>query len=123
MKDCRGYFECIAVCVDNLLIAYKDPRSIVKCLLEYYEFKLKGTSPIKCYLGCNFFRDSENVLYFTPRKYVSKMTSIFKTTFGDNPSTKVHSPPEKGDYPELDTSEFLDTEGIQKYQSLVSAMQ
>jgi hypothetical protein len=35
----------------------------------------------------------------------------------------VYSPLEKGDHPELDTSELLDPEGIQQYQSLVGSMQ
>ena len=98
--------------VDKLLIAYKDPESIVKCLLEDHKFKLKGTSPIKYYLGCDFFRDSDNVLCFAPRKHIEKMTSIFESAFDHKPSTKIHSPLEKDYYSELGTSEFLDKEGI-----------
>ena len=30
---------------------------------------------------------------------------------------------DKGDHPELDTSDFLDQDGIQKYQSLIGALQ
>ena len=33
------------------------------------------------------------------------------------------SPLEKGDHPEMDTSELLDSTGIQQYQSMVGAMQ
>ena len=95
--------------VDKLLIAYKDPESIVKCLLEDHKFKLKGTSPIKYYLGCDFFRDSDNVLCFAPRKHIEKMTSIFESAFSYEPSTKVHLLLEKGGYPELDTLEIIDT--------------
>ena len=51
------------------------------------------------------------------------MISIFEVTFGHKPSTGVHSPLEKGNNPELDASEFLDAEGIQKHQSLISAFQ
>ena len=43
--------------------------------------------------------------------------------FGDKPSTKVSSPLEKGDHPELDTSDELDIDGIKKYQSLIGALQ
>jgi len=39
------------------------------------------------------------------------------------PNKKFHSPLADGDHPELDTSEFLDKDDIQKYQSLVGAMQ
>ena len=67
IKDCGGYYKHIAVYVDDLLIASKDSESIVKCFLEDYKFKLKGTGPIKCYLGCDFFKDSDSVLYFAPK--------------------------------------------------------
>ena len=110
MRDCRTYYEYAAVYVDDLLIASKDPESIAKYLLDDHKFKLKGTGPIKYHL--DFFRDSENTLCFAPRKYAEKMISIFEATFGHKPNTKVHLPLEKGDYPELDTSEFLDTDGI-----------
>ena len=43
------------------------------------------------------------------------MIGSFETMFGHKPSNKIHSPLEKGDHPELDTSEFLDQDGIQKY--------
>ena len=112
MKDCRGYCEHVAVRIDDLLTTSKNPESMLKCLLENHKFKLKGTGPIKCYLGCNFLRDSKSVLCFAPRKHAEKMISIFETTFGYKPSTKVHSLLEKGDYHKLDTSEFLETEGI-----------
>ena len=114
MRDYRGYYECVAVCVEDVLIASKDPESIVKCLLEDHKFKLKGAGSIKYYLGCDFFRDSKNVLCFTPRKCVKKTISIFEAAFGHKQSTKAHSSLKKGDYPELNASEFLETEEIQK---------
>jgi hypothetical protein len=43
--------------------------------------------------------------------------------FGQEPSRKVTSPLEKGDHPELDTSELLDEDGKQKYMSMVGSMQ
>ena len=43
--------------------------------------------------------------------------------FGSKPKLNVMSPLEKGDHPELDTSECLEQDGIQKYQSLVGAIQ
>ena len=51
------------------------------------------------------------------------MISIFVIIFGSKPSNKIHFPLEKGDYPELDTSKFLDQNGIYKYQSLLSVLQ
>ena len=113
MKDCGNHYEYIAVYVDNLLIASKDPKSIVKSLVDVYKFKLKGTGAIKYYLACNVFRDTEGVLYFSPKKYIEKMISSFETMFGHRPSNKIHSSFKKGDHSELDTSEFLNKDGIQ----------
>jgi hypothetical protein len=39
------------------------------------------------------------------------------------PSTSVTSPLEKGDHPELDTSELCTTEQIMQYQSMIGALQ
>ena len=43
--------------------------------------------------------------------------------FGHPPKTNVSSPIEKNDHPELDMSKLLDLEWIQKYQSLIDALQ
>ena len=44
-------------------------------------------------------------------------------SFQGNPNTKVKSPLESDDHPELDTSPFLDEDDTQIYQSLIGAMQ
>ena len=62
-------------------------------------------------------------MYIDPKEYISKMEDSFKQLFGCMPNKKYRSPLEDGDHPELDTSEFLDKDDIQKYQSLVGAMQ
>ena len=46
----------------------------------------------------------------------------YEHLFGSKPKHYV-SPLEKGDHPELDTSEILDFDGVQKYQSLIGALQ
>ena len=115
IRDCDHHCKYIIVYKDNLLIASKDPKSIIKNLEDTHKFKLKGTGAIRYHLGCDFFRDKEGVLCFAPKKYIEKMISSFETMFGHKPSNKIHSPLEKGDYPELDTSEFLNQDRIQKY--------
>ena len=80
-----------------------------------HKLKLKDTGAISYYLGCDFFRDSDRILHFAPRKHIEKMASSYESMFRSKPSAKVHSPLEKSDHLELDTSEFLDAEETQKY--------
>ena len=123
MRRNGDLYEYIAVYVDDLAIACKDPEAIVDVLTNKYKFKLKGTGKIDYHLGCGFSRDEDGVLCISPRRYVDKMIDSYQTMFGEMPSTKVQSPLEKGDHPEIDTSPLLDEEMIQKYQSLIGAMQ
>mgnify|MGYP000464932623 CR=1 FL=1 len=109
--------------VDDLAIVSKDPHSIIKTLTEDYNFKLKGTGPISFHLGCDFFRDEDGVLCFAPKKYIDKVIGSYERMFGSKPKTNVSSPLEKGDHPEIDTSDFLDDAGIQQYQSLIGQLQ
>ena len=56
-------------------------------------------------------------------KYVDRVKAQYISLFGETPSSKVTSPLEKNDHPELDTSPLLDEDGISKYQSLIGALQ
>ena len=123
MRDMDTHYEYIAVYVDDLLIVSKNPKEITDILVNKYKFKLKGTGLIKYHLGCDFYRDEEGVLCFAPKRYIEKLIDIYKNTFGVKPKLNISSPLEKGDHPELDTSELLDQDGIQKYQSLIGALQ
>ena len=51
------------------------------------------------------------------------MINAYVCLFGTKPKTLYHSPLEKGDHPEGDDSEFLLSDNIKKYQSLIGAMQ
>ena len=116
-------YEYIAVYVDDLAIAAKDPLDIVNTQQDVYKFKLKGTGPITFHLGCDFFRDENGVLCMAPKKYIKKMVSQYERMFGCEPKTTYRSPLEKGDHPELDTSKELDAKGQQRYQSLIGSLQ
>ena len=59
----------------------------------------------------------------TPQKYIEKMNLTYHQLCGIFPPTLPTSPLEENDHLELDTSEFLDEEGIQQYQSLIGSMQ
>ena len=51
------------------------------------------------------------------------MSEAYFSYFGSKPNTAYTSPLEHGDHPELDTTPFLDQDGIQQYQSMVGALQ
>ena len=76
-----------------------------------------------CSGGCDFHRHDEGALCFAPKKHIEKMMDSYFTMFGSKPTCNVQSPLEKGDHPELDTSEFLDEDDTQNCQSLLGAMQ
>ena len=66
---CReDHYEHIAVYVDDLIIASKDPKATIDVLTNKHSFKLKGTRPISYHLGCDFGRDDDGTLCFSPKK-------------------------------------------------------
>ena len=121
MRRQGDHYEYIAVYVDDLAIASKDPKKLTEVLVIKCKFKLKGTKPIAYHLGCDYFRDSEGVLCLEPKKYVSKLMDTYERMFGSKPK-HASSPLEKGDHPEIDESDFLDEQGTQNYQSLIGAL-
>ena len=126
MRKCptRDAYEYVATYVDDLCIIMEDPESFLKQLSSApYNFKLKGSGEVNFHLGCGFERDSDGVLCMNPSRYVDKMEEAYKQYFKEMPNQKHRSPLVKGDHPELDTSEFLDQDGIDIYQSLIGAMQ
>ena len=85
MRQNEDVWEYIAVYVDDLAIAAKDPKSICDRLTDHYKFKLKGVGPIEVHLGCDFFRNQENVLCFGPKKYINKMLEAYQKLFKEQP--------------------------------------
>ena len=122
MRERNGLYKYIAVYVDDLLIAAKDPAAVVRTLREEYKFKLKGVGPLTYHLGCDYFREKDGTLCFGPRKYIAKIIGQFEIMFGSKPR-EYTSPLEKGDHPEIDSSELLDIDGIKKYQTMIGCLQ
>jgi len=122
MRDKGDHYKCIAVCVDDLMFASKDPETIVKTLVEKYQFKLKGTGPTEFHLGCDFFCDKQGVLCYVPKKYFEKILEDCRQIYGAWPKPAT-SPLTAGDHPELGTSELLDEDNQKIYQSLIGALQ
>ena len=124
MRENDDIYKYVATYVDNLCLVIKEPESFLKQLQSQpYCFKLKGSGPMEFHLGCGFHRDEEGILCMHPRKYVDKMIVSYKQMFNQKPSTKGKSPLEENDHPELDTTEFLDMEYTEKYQSMIGSLQ
>jgi hypothetical protein len=123
MRENNGLYEYIAVYVDDLCIAMKDPGKLIDELRDTHNYKLKGVGPIKYHLGCNFERDKDGTLRTGPKKDIDEtMIPWYENTYGTKPTNCV-SPLEKGDHPELDTSDLTDEVGIKQYQSMIGQLQ
>jgi hypothetical protein len=55
---------------------------------------------------------TDNTLCSPPTKYIEKLIKNYEKLFGMKPSKNVTSPLDKGDHPELDTSELCNEEQI-----------
>ena len=122
MRKHQGLYEYIAVYVDDIMVAAKNPSEIITALQTKHHFKLKGVGPLEFHLGCDYFRDKDGTLCFGPRKYIDKMIEQYELLFGSKPK-EYTSPLEKGDHPEVNTSEELDDNGIKIYQSMIGSLQ
>jgi hypothetical protein len=91
--------------------------------MNKYNFKLKGTGEIEYHLGMSFRRNDRNELCISPQWYIKKMVDNYKRLFGKSPSHHSQSPLESNNHPEIDSSKFLGEDDVQKYQSLIGAMQ
>ena len=89
MRRVDDHYEYIAVYVDDLAIASKNPEGIIESLTVEHKFKLKGTGPIKYHLGCDYFRDSTGTLCTSPQSYVDKMIDAYERMFGSKPRMLV----------------------------------
>jgi Reverse transcriptase (RNA-dependent DNA polymerase) len=106
MRKKGSIYEYIAVYIDDLAIAMKNPNEFTDILETKHNFKLKGTGPITFHLGMDFTRDDDNTLCISPTKYIEKLIKKYEKLFGMKPSQNVTSPLDKGYHPELDTSEL-----------------
>ena len=125
MRKKGDLYEYIGLTVDSLAITEKEPKEIIGELQNRHNFKLKGTVSIAFRFGCDFYCDDDGILCMQFRKYIETMIEMYERLFRTRLSRKFDfdSPLEKGDHPEMDTSDLLDDDGTQLYQSLIGAMQ
>ena len=100
-------YEYIAVYVDDVAIAAKDPQAFCN--------ELK-------HLGCTYKKDHDGTLAADPRRYVNKILESYERMFNEKPR-KSRPPLEGGDYPELHTPELCDEHQTNQFQTLVGQLQ
>ena len=113
-------YEYIAVYVDDLAIAAKDPQAFCNELKKKYN--LKGVGPLEYHLGCTYKKDPDGTLAADPRRYVNKILESYERMFKEKPR-KSRPPLEGGDHPELDTSELCDEHQTKQFQTLIGQLQ
>ena len=115
-------YEYIAVYVDDLAIAAKDPQAFCNEIKKKYNLQLKGVGPLENHLGCTYKKDPDGTLAADPRRYVNKILESYERMFKEKPR-KSRPPLEGGDHPELDTSEFCDEHQTKQFQTLIGQLQ
>ena len=118
--DC---YEYVATYVDDLCICMEDPAAFIQEVKDRFDLEFKGVGAIKYHLGMDIGRDTNGVMFIQTRKYVEKMSDNYERMFGSKPKHVYTSPLDPNDHPETDTSDFLDSVGIEQYQSLIGSMQ
>ncbi len=123
IRDAGDCYEYVVTYVDDILTALKDPDTFyAKLRSRPWNYKLKNVEEPKYHLGGDFFRDRDGTFCYSAQTYIKRMMDNYKVMFGE-PPTEFHSPMEKGDQPELDDSPLLGPEDVQKFQSLIGAIQ
>ena len=115
-------YEYIAVYVDDLAIAAKDPQAFCNELKKKYNLKLKGVGPLEYHFGCTYKKDPDGTLAADPRRSVNKILESYERMFKEKPR-KFRPPLEGGDHPELDTSELCDDHQTKQFQTLIGQLQ
>ena len=83
-------YEYIAVYVDDLAIAAKDPQAFCNELKKKYNLKLKGVGPLEYHLGCTYKKDPDGTLAADSRRYVNKILDLMKGCSGRNQESPGH---------------------------------
>ena len=123
LRDAGDCYEYVVVYVDDILTALKDPEEFYTAIQsDPWNYKLKNVEEPKYHLGGDFFRDSDGTLCYGAQTYVKRMCENYDNMFGE-PVKEYFSPLEKGDQPELDMSPELGPDDIEKFQSLIGAVQ
>ena len=114
-----AHCECPCSHVDDLSFAVDNPKKLIDELTKGpFHFKLEGTGLLNFHLGCGFGRDEDRTLHLDPKQHIEKTLDSFKDVIGESPR-KRETPPPPNDHPEMDTSELLEDDDVEKHLSLM----
>ena len=123
MRDRGDHYEYVATYVDDLLVVSKEPNMILETIKQSYKYELKGVGMPEYYSGGNVDYDYENKTWVMSAKtYIKNICEKIEKLM-DVKLKNYGSPMDPGDHPELDESDFLDTDQKQQYQMLIGCLQ
>ena len=123
LREVKNNDECIAIYVDNLLIASDKPQQIIQDLKANLKLKIKGDGPLEYHLGCDYKPDKDGTLAAQPTRYINMILESYKKMFPNENFLNVKSPLEKNDHPELDITELCNEEQVTKYMCMIGQLQ
>ncbi len=99
MRSNDDAYEYIAVYVNDLAFAMRDPHAFVTVLQDNHHFKLKGSGLNSFHLCCGFERDVNGIICMSPQGYIERLFDQYVQMFGSKSKTVVTSPIEKNNHP------------------------
>ena len=83
-------YEYIAVYVDDLAIAAKDPQAFCNELKKKYNLKLKNVGPLEFHLGCTYKKDPDGTLAADPEGMSIRFLNLMRGCSRRNQESPGH---------------------------------
>jgi hypothetical protein len=124
------YWEYILVYVDDLLAIGMEPRATLNILESDYNYVLKDFGPPTRYLGASIgtydLNDHTKCFFMSPDQYLANAITVVQANLQKH-NIKLNSirsavTMTPGYHPEVDTSDPLDTDAMNLYQSYVGVL-
>ena len=115
--------------MDDLLVISEEPRQILQQLEREYKYRLKDVGPPTRFLGAQIGRytlGTGDTWFISAEAYLEKAIPTVEERFGKLESlfqrSRLDTPAPTDFHPEVDTSEFLDADSTNLYQSYIGIL-
>jgi len=120
LEDDGESYEYIATHVDDVICVGKDPLRHITKLKEQFPIRNISLTP-EYYLGNTMEVQKNGTIKVSLKKYVKEIISKHERKYGSLRKENVtHTP---SDHPEIDDSNFLNSDGITRFQSVMGVCQ